>query len=72
MSENGDEGVTITIRVFPDQRIAIDHPPVLLPETVVAMLDRASNFYKMRMTATMVVEILRKAKEDEKLRQMIR
>jgi len=60
------EEIIITITLRADQSVSVEHLPTLFAETVVSALERAANYYKMRMIATTVVEMLRKAKEEEK------
>jgi hypothetical protein len=70
VDDNG-KPMTVTVHLLPNQKMSVEHDPMMLPETVVSMLDRASNHYKNMMRAGMVVEALQRAKEAEKLKGMI-
>lgn len=63
--------LVITITIFGDQSVKIDHPPVLTAETVVSALDRASNYYKMQMQANMIIDLLRREKQNAQFQRMV-
>ena len=64
--------IVITLTVKLDMSMMVDHPAELAPEVVCQFLDRASNFYKMQMTARMVADTLRKEREMARMQSMLR